>query len=342
MWATHRPQTRSIWRTVAGHRSSRRDTLGPYLIRRLILAVPTVLGVLTAVFLLIRLVPGDVVTQLIGLEASLPRGRAEELRRLFGIDRPLHVQFADYLSNIAHGNLGKSLRTGRPVGPELARRFPVTIQLALMGLLAAVAIGIPIGILAALHRGRLADYLATGFVLLGLSVPSFWLAILLILLFALRLGWLPPAGYISPGENPTENLRHMILPALSLGLILAAASTRIVRSSLLEVLGRHYVRTARAKGLWESAVVLRHALRNALIPVVTVIGLQFGTLLGGTVIIEQIFSLPGIGRYALEGINLRDYPVIQGAVLAIALSFALVNLFVDLCYGFLDPRIRYA
>lgn len=202
-------------------------------------------------------------------------------------------------------------------------------------------IGIPIGILAALRRGRVADYLATAFVLLGLSVPSFWLGVLLILLFALRLGWLPPAGYISPGESLSANLQHMILPALSLGLILAAASTRIVRSSLLEVLGRQYVRTARAKGLAEWAVVLRHALRNALIPVVTVIGLQFGTLLGGTVIIEQIFALPGIGRYALEGINLRDYPVVQGAVLAIALSFTLVNLFVDMCYGFLDPRIRY-
>ncbi len=316
--------------------------MGPYLIRRLLLAVPTVLGVLIAVFLLIRLVPGDVVTQLIGLEASLPRGRAEELRRLFGVDRPLHVQLTDYLSNVALGNLGKSLRTGRPVGPELARRFPVTIQLALMGLLVAITIGIPVGILAALRRGRVADYLATGFVLLGLSVPSFWLAILIILLFSLRLGWLPPTGYVSPGEDLIGNLQHMLLPALSLGLVLAAASTRIVRSSLLEVLGRHYIRTARAKGLWEHAVVLRHALRNALIPVVTVIGLQFGTLLGGTVIIEQIFSLPGIGRYALEGINLRDYPVIQGAVLAIALSFVLVNLFVDMCYGFLDPRIRYA
>ena len=305
------------------------------------LAVPTILGVVTAVFLLIRLVPGDVVTYMLGLEGSLPQGRVEDLRRLFGVDRPLHVQYADYVGNVVRGNLGKSLRTGRPVGPELARRFPVTIQLALMGLLAAIAIGVPIGILAALRRGRLADYLATTFVLIGLSVPSFWLAILLILFFALRLGWLPPTGFISLGESLSENLRHMLLPALSLGLILAAASTRIVRSSLLEVLERQYIRTARAKGLRESAVVLRHALRNALIPVVTVIGLQFGTLLGGTVIIEQIFSLPGIGRYALEGINLRDYPVVQGAVLAIALAFVLVNLFVDMCYGFIDPRIRY-
>ncbi|MDR7522401.1 MAG: ABC transporter permease [Armatimonadota bacterium] len=315
--------------------------MGPYLIRRLLLAIPTVLGVVLAVFLLIRLVPGDVVTQLIGLEASISPQRVEELRRLFGLNRSLPVQFGDYLAALARGDLGRSLRTGRPVGPELLRRFPVTIQLSLLGLLVAAAIGFPIGILAALQRGKAADYLATAFVLLGLSVPSFWLAILLILLFALRLGWFPPTGYVPPTENLVESLRHMVLPALSLGLILAAASSRIVRSSLLEVLNRHYVRTARAKGLREAAVILRHALRPALIPVVTVIGLQFGTLLGGTVIIEQIFGLPGIGRYALEGINLRDYPVVQGAVLAIALAFVLVNLLVDLCYGVIDPRIRY-
>ncbi len=315
--------------------------MGVYLARRLFLAVPTVLGVLLAVFLLIRLVPGDVVTQLIGLEATISPKRVDELRRLFGLDRPLPVQFAEYAGGVARGDLGRSLRTGLPVGHELRRRFPVTVELAALGLLVALAVGLPVGVLAAVKRGRAADYLATGFVMLGLSVPSFWLAILLILLFALRLGWLPPTAYVAPGEGLLDNLRHMALPAMSVGLVLAAAVTRIVRSSLLEVLGRHYVRTARAKGVAEARVILRHALRNALIPVVTVIGLQFGTLLGGTVIIEQIFSLPGVGRYALEGINLRDYPVIQGAVLAIAMSFVLVNLFVDLFYGFLDPRLRY-
>ncbi len=315
--------------------------MGAYLIRRLLLAVPTILGVLLAVFLLIRLVPGDVVTQLIGLEAAISPKRVEELRKLFGLDRPLPVQFTEYLANVVSGDLGKSLRTGLPVGQELARRFPVTMELALMGLLVALLIGIPVGVIAAVRRGRAGDYVATGFVLLGLSVPSFWLAILLILLFALRIGWLPPTGYIAPSEDLLANLRDMVLPALSVGLVLAAAITRIVRSSLLEVLGRYYIRTARAKGLRESVVILKHALRNALIPVVTVIGLQFGTLLGGTVIIEQIFSLPGVGRYALEGINLRDYPVIQGAVLAIALAFVLVNVLVDMCYGFFDPRIRY-
>lgn len=315
--------------------------LGVYLTRRLLLAVPTVFGVLLAVFLLIRLVPGDVVTQLVGLEATISPQRVEELRRLFGLDRPLVVQFTDYAGRVVRGDLGRSLRTGRPVGAELVRRFPVTIELAVTGLIVALLIGVPVGVLAAVRRGKVADYLATGFVMLGLSVPSFWLAILLILFFALRLGWLPPTAYVTPQESVLRNLQHMILPALSVGLVLAAATTRIIRSGLLEVLGRHYIRTARAKGLAEGRVVLHHALRNALIPVVTVIGLQFGTLLGGTVIIEQIFSLPGVGRYALEGINLRDYPVIQGAVLAIALAFVLVNLVVDLCYGLLDPRIRY-
>ncbi len=314
--------------------------MGPYLIRRLLLAVPTILGVVLAVFLLIRLVPGDVVTQLLALEGASP-ARVAELRKLFGLERPLPVQFAEYVTSVARGDLGKSLRTGLPVGRELLHRFPVTMELAVLGLLVALAIGVPVGVMAAVKREQAGDYLATGFVLLGLSVPSFWLAILLILLFALRFGWLPPTGYVAPSEDLLANVRGMILPALSVGLVLAAAITRIVRSCLLEVLGRLYIRTARAKGLRESAVILKHAFRNATIPVLTIIGLQFGTLLGGTVIIEQIFSLPGVGRYALEGINLRDYPVIQGAVLAIALAFVIVNLAVDVAYGLLDPRIRY-
>lgn len=315
--------------------------LGAYLVRRLLLAGPTALGVLVAVFLLIRLVPGDVVTQLVGLEAAISPQRVAELRALFGLDRPLPVQLGEYLGGVARGDLGRSLRTGVPIGRELLRRFPVTIELAWLGLLVALAIGVPVGVTAALHRGRVGDYLANVFVLLGLSIPSFWLAVLLILAFSLRLRWLPPTGYLAPEESLSENVRHMLLPALALGLALAAAIARIVRSSLLEVLGRGFTRTARAKGLSERRVVIGHALRNALIPVVTVVGLQFGTLLGGTVIIEQIFSLPGIGRYALEGINLRDYPVVQGAVLAIALAFVFVNVCVDVCYGFLDPRVRY-
>ncbi len=312
-----------------------------FLGRRLLQTIPSLLGIAVVVFLLMRAVPGDVVTQLVGIGDEVTPQRMAELRRLFGLDLPVHVQFGQWLGAAAQGDLGSSLRTGRPVGLDLALRFPVTLQLALMSLVIALILALPIGLSAALWRGRLPDYLGSAFVVLGLSVPGFFLGILLILLFSLRLGWLPPAGYIPFFEDPVANLRHMILPSLSLGLILAAATTRIVRSTMLEVLGLDYVRTARAKGLADNKVNLRHALRNALIPVITVVGLQFGNLLGGSVIIEQIFSLPGVGRFALEGINLRDYPVVQGAVLFIAAAFVLVNLLVDVIYALIDPRVRY-
>jgi len=260
---------------------------------------------------------------------------------MFGLDLPVHVQFGQWLAAAVQGDLGSSLRTGRPIATDLALRFPVTLELTVLSLVIALVIALPVGVLAALNRGRWLDHLGSVFALLGLSVPGFFLGILLILLFSLELGWLPPAGYVPFGEAPLTNLRHMILPALSLGLILAAATARIVRSTLLEVLGRDYVRTARAKGLAEHSVILRHALRTALIPVVTVVGLQFGQLLGGAVIIEQVFSLPGVGRFALEGINLRDYPVVQGAVLLIAAAFVVVNLLVDVLYTLIDPRVRY-
>ena len=312
-----------------------------YVGQRLLLTVPALFGVALVVFLLMRAIPGDVVTQLIGLGEGVTPERMAELRRMFGLDLPVHVQFGQWLGAALQGDLGTSLRTGRSVAGDLALRFPVTMQLSLLSLGIALLLAVPIGVFAARHRGRWPDYLGSTFVLVGLSVPSFFLGILLILLFSLRLGWLPPAGYVPFAEDPVENLRRMILPSLSLGLILAAATTRIMRSAMLEVLGRDYVRTARAKGASERDVTLRHALRNALIPVVTVVGLQFGSLLGGTVIIEQVFSIPGIGRFALEGINLRDYPVVQGAVLVIAASFVFVNLFVDLLYALIDPRVRY-
>jgi peptide/nickel transport system permease protein len=312
-----------------------------YVGRRLLLTVPALFGVALVVFLLMRAIPGDVVTGLVGLGENITPERMAELRRIFGIDLPIHVQFGQWLGAALQGDLGSSLRTGRSITGDLAMRFPVTVQLSLMSLAIALTISIPLGILAARYRGRWPDYLGSAFVLIGLSVPTFFLGILLILLFSLRLGWLPPAGYVPFLEDPVENLRRMVLPSLSLGLILAAATTRIMRSAMLEILNRDYVRTARAKGLSEPVVTLRHALRNALIPVVTVVGLQFGSLLGGTVIIEQVFSIPGIGRFALEGINLRDYPVVQGAVLVIAGAFVFVNLLVDILYALIDPRVRY-
>ncbi|MBF6595310.1 MAG: ABC transporter permease [Thermaceae bacterium] len=312
-----------------------------YVLGRFLAALPTLLGVAIITFLLMRAIPGDVVTQLVGLESNATPQQLAELRRLFGLNLPLHVQFVQWIGAVLHGDLGSSLRTGRAVSADLALRFPVTLELTLLGLLVSLVVAVPLGILAAIRRSSVADYLASLFALLGLSVPGFFLAVLLTLLFSLTLGWLPPAGYIPLAENPLDNLRHMLLPAFSLGLILAGAITRILRSSMLEVLGRDYIRTARAKGLTERVVIYRHALRNALIPVLTVIGLQFGSLLGGAVIIEQVFSLPGVGRFALEGINLRDYPVVQGTVLFIAAVAVLVNLLIDLLYPLVDPRIRY-
>lgn len=313
----------------------------PFLLRRTLLALPALFGVALVVFILMRTIPGDVVTGLVGLEGNLSPERQEELRRLFGLDLPIHEQFVRWFSAALQGDLGSSLRTGRPVMQDLLLRLPVTVELTLLSLLVALLIALPAGVVAAKRRGTVVDYGLSVFALFGLSIPSFFLGILMILLFSLRLGWLPPAGFVPIQESLLLNLRHMALPALSLGLILAAATMRIVRSTVLETQSRDFVRTARAKGLPERSVTVRHTLRNALIPIVTVVGLQFGTLLGGTVIIEQVFSLPGIGRFALEGINLRDYPVVQGAVLVIALAFVLVNLLTDLLYALIDPRIRY-
>ena len=312
-----------------------------FLTRRILLALPALLGVALVVFLLMRAVPGDVVTNLVGLEGNVTPERRAELQRMFGLDLPVHIQFVQWLGAALQGDLGSSLRTGRSVSLDLALRFPVTLQLTFLSLCVALLVAVPAGVAAALRRGRLVDYAVSVFALLGLSLPSFFLGILLILLFSLRLGWLPPAGYVPFTEAPLDNLRHMLLPSVSLGLVLAAATARIVRSTMLEMLGRDFIRTARAKGLAEPRVLYRHALRNALIPVVTVVGLQFGTLLGGAVIIEQVFSLPGVGRFALEGINLRDYPVVQGAVLLISAAFIVVNLLVDVLYSLIDPRIRY-
>lgn len=312
-----------------------------FLSRRLLMTIPTLFGVALIVFLLMRAIPGDVVTQLIGVGEDVSPERMDELRRIFGLDLPVHVQFWQWLTAALQGDLGSSLRTGRSIATDLMLRFPATVQLSAMSLGIALMLALPIGIVAARHRGRWPDYLGSAFVLIGLSVPGFFLGILLILLFSLHLGWLPPAGFVPFLEDPYESTRRMLLPSLSLGLILAAATTRIMRSAMLEVMERDFVRTARAKGLAARVVTTRHALRNALIPVVTVVGLQFGSLLGGTVIIEQVFSIPGVGRFALEGINLRDYPVVQGAVLLISAAFVFVNLLVDVLYALIDPRVRY-
>ena len=279
---------------------------------------------------------------MLGTDPSAGAGnRVEEIRRLYGLDRPWPVQYVEWLGTLATGSLGSSLRTGLPVGESIVQRLPVTLELTLLALVIGFAIGLPLAVLAAQKRGRWLDATLSALVLFGISMPGFWLATLLVLLFALNLRWLPSIGYTPLNENPVENLRRMVLPALSLGVAFGATTMRFTRSSLLEVFNQDYIRTARAKGVRERLVVVRHAFKNALIPVVTVTGIQVGRLLGGTVIIEQIFALPGIGRYIFDAISQRDYPVIQGTVLFFTLAFILVNLSVDVLYGMLDPRIKF-
>ena len=314
--------------------------MGRYLINRFLSTIPVLIGTSLFTFLLVRLVPCDPIQIMLGPEVQ---GNArEEITRLYGLDRPWPVQYIEWIFNVLRGDLGDSIRTSLPVTESILQRLPATLELTLLALIIGLLIGIPLAIIAAQHRGRLADGLFSVVVLIGISMPGFWLATLLVLVFALNLRWLPSIGFVPLIENPAENLRRMILPALSLGVGFGATTMRFTRSSLLEVFNQDYVRTARAKGLREHAVIYRHALKNALIPVVTVTGIQVGRLLGGAVIIEQIFALPGIGRYIFDAISQRDYPVIQGTVLFFTIVFILINLFVDVLYGVIDPRIKVA
>lgn len=310
-----------------------------YLVRRLLATVPVLLGISIIVFLLVHLVPGDVVSLLLGPTTS-PQAR-DALRKLFGLDEPLYIQYFHWLARVVHGDLGTSLRTGQPVLSSILHRFSVTAELTGLAMIIALLIGIPAGIIGALKPYSKVDYVVTVFALAGLSIPNFLLATLLVLVFALTVRLLPPSGYVPFQQNPVENLKLMIMPALALGLGAASYVTRMTRSSVLETLRQDYIRTAYAKGLHTSGVIIRHALKNALIPIVTVIGIQLGYLLGGAVIIEAIFAVPGIGRLALDSINMRDYPVVQGTVLFITTIFVFINLAVDTLYAYLDPRIHY-
>jgi peptide/nickel transport system permease protein len=314
--------------------------MGKYLLNRLFATIPVLIGTSLFTFLLVRLVPGDPIQIMLGPEVQ---GNARaEISRLYGLDRPWPVQYIEWIGNVLRGDLGTSLRTGLAITESIGQRLPATLELTLLALLLGLLIGIPFAILAAQKRGRWLDGLLSALVLFGISMPGFWLATLLVLLFSLQLRWLPSIGYVPILENPSENLRAMILPAISLGVAFGATTMRFTRSSLLEVFSQEYVRTARAKGLAERIVVYRHALKNALIPVITVTGIQVGRLLGGTVIIEQIFALPGIGRYVFDAISMRDYPVIQGTVLFFTVVFLAINLVVDILYGIVDPRIKFA
>jgi peptide/nickel transport system permease protein len=308
---------------------------------RLLSFIPVLLGILAVVFLLIRLIPGDAVQLFLGTQVEMTPAQMEELRRFFGINKPIHAQFIDYLGRILRGDFGVSLRTSRPVLPDIMQRLPLSFQLATLALVIATAIAIPLGIASAVKRNSVFDVAARIGGLPGLSMPNFWLGAMLILVFS-RYLHISLGQYVPVTRNPLGTLQSLYLPALALGAAIAAILMRYTRSSLLEVLGQEYVRTARGKGLRNTVVMLRHALPNALIPVITVLGFQMGYLLGGTVVIEEIFALPGMGRLVLQAIFQRDYPVVQGVVLVIALLFVSTNLVVDLLYAWIDPRIRYA
>jgi len=312
-----------------------------YLARRLVLSLFVLFGVSILIFLMVRLLPGDVIDMMIGTEGSMTANQQRIVRDQYGLNDAWPVQYVRWLGGILQGNLGKSFRTGQEVLPLISARLPTTLELAALSLLLSSVIAIPLGVISALSRNGWTDFSARMLGLIGLSVPNFWLATILILAASFWFRWSPALIYVSPLQDPLSNLQQMLLPTVSLAVFLTAIVMRMTRSTVLEVLGEDYVRTAYAKGLREKVVIVRHVLRNALIPVVTIIGLQAGTLLGGVVVIEQLFGLPGLGWTLLNGLYQRDYPVVQGTVLFFALVFALINLLVDLTYAQLDPRIRY-
>ena len=313
-----------------------------YLAVRLYSMGLTLAGLTVLVFLMLRLVPGTVVEQMIGADAVVSQAMVDELKRFFGLDQPWYVQYVGWVGRLAHGDLGTSWRTGKPVILLILERLPVTLELTILSVGFALALGMPAGIVSAIRRDRAIDQVTRVGTLLGLSVPVFWQGTMLILFFSLYLRWMPPIVWVDLFTDPRRNLTIMLLPVVCLGTASAANIARTTRACMLDVLRSEYVRTAAAKGLTQRAVVLKHALKNALIPVVTVVGLQAGILLGGTVVVEEVFTLPGVGRLVLWSIYQRDYPVTQSTILFIAVLFMTINLAVDLLYRYLDPRIRYA
>jgi peptide/nickel transport system permease protein len=311
-----------------------------YIGRRLLSTCLLAWGVVTIASVVIHLAPGDVVQTLLG--RGDPSPELIQLRRhALGIDRPYLVQYIEWIGGLTRLNLGVSLASERPISPDIARALPRTLELICAGLLFGILIGIPTGILAASQRARLADLLVTVGALTGLSVPSFVSSTLMILFFGLFLKWFPTAGYVSLGEDPLAHVRYLLLPALTLGISLAALITRFTRSTMLEVMDQEYIRTAHAKGLGQRSIRYHHALKNALIPVITIIGMASGSLLGGTIIIEYVFSWPGISTLLIQGIDQRDYPMVQAVFLIIGILFLVINLVTDLVNGYVDPRIRY-
>ena len=312
-----------------------------FIIRRLLLVIPTLIGVAVAVFFLIRVMPGDVVVVKLRADgAQVTEETIQAERKRLGLDKPMIVQFKDYMVGLATLDLGKSLWTGESVAKEIAIRFPVSLQVSIMASLIAVLIAVPLGTLSAVYRDTWIDNVIRVLAVSGLAIPGFWLGMLIILGLLAFFNWLPKIGYVSIFVDPVANLSALIWPALSVGFRYAAVVTRMMRSALLEVMREDYIRTARAKGVWKKLVIRRHAIRNALLPVVTVIGLEFAFLIGGLVVTEQVFNLNGIGKLFVDASTRGDFTLIQGLVLLIAAIFVLVNLIVDVLYAFLDPRIR--
>jgi peptide/nickel transport system permease protein len=313
-------------------------TLPRFIAQRLLLTLPVLVGMSLLVFLLLRAVPGDPALVILGLRAT-PEGIAA-IHRDLGLDLPIYQQYALWLSNVLHGNLGQDYRSHESVTTLLGTRLPVTIEVTLLAMLMSIGVAVPLGVAASRRTGSGADRIALSLGVVGISIPDFWLAIMLILSVSLGLGLLPSSGFTPFSENAVANLKSVVLPALTLAAGLSAVLTRVTRSSMLEVLGQEFIKVSRAKGLPEQQVVYRHALPNAAIPIVTVIGLQSGYLLGGAVIVEQVFSLPGVGNLVVNATLERNYPVVQSAVLVVALMFILVNIFTDVLYAYLNPRIR--
>ncbi|HEY1295934.1 MAG TPA: ABC transporter permease [Chloroflexota bacterium] len=314
--------------------------MGRYLLARLVLLVPVLIGVSLVTFSLIRLVPGDPVAVVLGAETQATPEQVAAIRTAFGLDEPAPLQYLHWIGRVVSGDLGTSFRTGRSLRQELALRLPVTLELSLLAAVLGMVPAVLAGTLAALRRNSPTDYVVAVGTLAGLSFPNFLLATLLVLLFSVVLRWLPPLGYVELNVNPIGNLRTMLLPAICLALPFAGVMMRITRSSVLEVLGQDYVRAARSKGLRPATILRRHVLPNAAIPLITVAGLSLARLLGGAVIVETIFGLPGIGRYVFEAISTRDYPVVQSVTLVVAVAFVLVGLLVDVLYALVDPRLR--
>ncbi|MDN5334112.1 MAG: peptide/nickel transport system permease protein [Sphaerochaeta sp.] len=314
--------------------------MGKYIVKRLLSLIPVLIGVSLIVFFLVRLIPGSALQMYMGTQVEATPEQMEQLKRLFGEDKPIPVLYVEWVGNIMRGDFGYSLRTGRPVLPDILSRLPISLELTIYSLVLALLIGIPLGILSSLKQDTFGDFLNRIIGLIGLSLPQFWLAALMVIAFSNSQGWIPMGNYVSLFENPLQNLKMFFLPSLAIGFGFAAVVMRYTRNSMLEVLQMDYVRTAKAKGLPKRKVIIIHALKNAILPVITVTGFNAGYLLGGSIVIEEVFALPGMGRLALYAINQRDYPVIQAIMLVIASLFVLVNLVTDLVYAMADPRIR--